>query len=203
MNVDGYVGADEADALAFAALKAASAPMPPEDRPWVGASNVRVAFGWKGERLADLVVVFRSFCATWVRTSRSVTRAEGPDAIVEAAARAWVKRCDAALAWADAKGTQIKVEGLDVAVPGRLVSGVAVCSVQDLAAAMGAKTEFGEDAEVQVVSLDAVSVRLLIGLLTAEVGDRSVDLAFPSLQVSDKVTLCDAKGVVALLRRKG
>jgi hypothetical protein len=197
-----WVGADEQQALAYAATRTL-APTVPSDWDWAGKPVGDVAFGWQAERVPTLVVVHGCFCGVWVRAALSHIRVERPDLVLESACRAWIARCDAALAWADADHHDIEVAPLGAVLAGRTVHGVSVVPVAALAETAGAEIRPEESGEVIAVVKGHRVVRLPVGLAKAESAGVTVDLGFPTLQVADDLSVCDADAVARLLTGAG
>ncbi len=73
-------------------------------------------------------------------------------------------------------------------------------SLAELTEAAGAKVRRQEGGEVISITVDGREIRLLVGLPRAETADRVVELSFPTLDVSEGLTICDAEAVARLLK---
>ena len=190
------VGADVAD-IRYRAAVDTSAPMPIPDWRWQGNPVGDAACGKVIANGAGLMhLLHKCFLGD---LSRGAGPAEETISEIEAVGRAWVARCDDALAWADAPEEPTIVSSLDTQLTGRLVGDIHVCSLKDLAAALEAEVSFDKIHEVVTVTRGDREITLYVGLRQLDVGGETSELGFPSLQTAVDDLIVDTFGVAEAL----
>ena len=193
------VGTDEADIRLRAGLFMRS-PQPVPDWAWQGEPVGDAARGSRGPGSgASMSILHRCFLGTFIAGVRAAAPELDLGMVVEDAAPAWVARCDAALAWADAPEEPTTVPSVDTQITGRLVGDLHVSSLKTLAAALKAEVSFDKTHEIVTITRGDREITLYVGLRQIDTEEETSELAFPSLQIAVDDLIVDTFGVAEAL----